>query len=191
LLLRSDVIRKELTGHSGKSAQSDFGSGIYDREVTEATYNEIFRRARIALDLGESVVVDASFNSQIWRTVADNIGFDTHSDFREIRCVCPRSVRAQRLAARATDGSEPSDATVEISDEMERLTDEWPESLEVDTDQPLARSIASIHGSEPTNPANAVSWIRPDFGEPPINKESTPRSTSRSTSRSTQKRGEP
>jgi uncharacterized protein len=166
LLLRSDVIRKEITGRSGTSARSAFGSGIYDSEITEATYNEIFRRARIALELGESVVVDASFNSQPWRTVAINLGFDTHTDLREIRCVCPRSVRTQRLAARTTDGAEPSDATVEISDEMERLADEWPEALEVDTDQPLTDSIAAIHAAEPTKPTNAVSWIRPDFGNP-------------------------
>jgi uncharacterized protein len=164
LLLRSDVIRKELTGRSGMSARSDFGLGIYDDQITEATYNEIFRRARIALGLGESVVVDASFNSQPWRTVAVNLAFDAHSAFREIRCVCPRSVRAQRLAARKTDGSEPSDATVEISDEMERISDAWPEALEVDTNQLLTRSIAAIHAAEPTNPADAISWARPDFG---------------------------
>jgi uncharacterized protein len=170
LPLRSDVIRKELTGHSGMSARSDFGSGIYVEQITEATYNEMFRRARIALALGESVVVDASFHSQLWRTAAVNLGFDTNSTFREIRCVCPRSVRVRRLAARTTDGSEPSDATVEISDEMERLTDEWPDALEVDTDQPLRRSIEAIHAAEPTNLADVVSWVRPDFGNIEPNK---------------------
>jgi uncharacterized protein len=160
LLLRSDVIRKELSGRAGLSARSAFGQGIYGREFTEATYREIFRRAKIALGLGESVVVDASFNSQLWRNTAIDIAFDTHSDLREIRCVCTRSVRAKRLAERKTDGSEPSDATVEISDEMERFTDEWPGVLEVDTDQPLISSIAAIKEAEPSNAAKAVAWSR-------------------------------
>jgi uncharacterized protein len=167
LLLRTDVIRKELTGRLGTSARSAFGFGIYEREITEATYQEIFRRAKIALELGESVVVDASFYSRLWRTSAVNVGIDTHSDFREFRCVCPRSVRARRLNARRPDGSEPSDATVEISDEMERFTDEWPEAFEVDTDRPVASSIAAMQLAEPADAGRVVSWNRPDFGIAP------------------------
>lgn len=56
-VLRSDEIRKELTGLAPhEPAPAAFGEGLYRPELTAATYTEMLRRAEITLGLGETVV---------------------------------------------------------------------------------------------------------------------------------------
>ena len=61
-MLRSDVVRKELAGLNPPSTRpAAFGEGLYTPDATSRTYEELLRRARVALELGESVVLDASW----------------------------------------------------------------------------------------------------------------------------------
>jgi len=62
VLLKSDVIRKELAGiEPSKSVYEDFEKGLYSREMTEKVYEELFKRAEKYLREGKNCIIDASF----------------------------------------------------------------------------------------------------------------------------------
>src|SRR5207253_2502924 len=52
-LLRSDVVRRELSGEEAEPA--GYGQGRYTTEVTERTYAELLHRSEMMLALGETV----------------------------------------------------------------------------------------------------------------------------------------
>ncbi|MCK9893955.1 AAA family ATPase [Frankia sp. AgB32] len=104
-VLRSDVIRKELTGLAARTpAVAEPGQGIYRPETTGAVYDEMIRRAGIALERGESVVLDASWARREHRHHAARCAAAAAADLIELRCaVSPEVARARitaRLAAR-------------------------------------------------------------------------------------------
>lgn len=134
VVLRSDVVRKELTGLSPEqSAATAFGQGIYDDETTSATYGEVLRRAASALELGETVVVDASWAHDAHRRQARRLADATASDLVELRCVAPRELAAQRMRERAQRGADPSDADAAIASAMAAVADPWPTATTLDT----------------------------------------------------------
>src|SRR5699024_2792240 len=84
VLIRSDVVRKELAGlSSDDSAPAPYGAGIYAPTWTDATYHEVLRRAREALERGQTVVLDASWSDQSHRAEARRIADETVSDLVE------------------------------------------------------------------------------------------------------------
>jgi aminoglycoside phosphotransferase family enzyme/predicted kinase len=67
-VVRSDVVRKELSGYAPDAKLSSaFGAGIYTSEWTERTYAECLKRAESLLFEGKRVVVDASFGEERFR----------------------------------------------------------------------------------------------------------------------------
>ena len=55
-VIRSDVVRKELSGIRRHESSSEFGTGIYTAEWTERTYAELLRRAEELLFEGRRVL---------------------------------------------------------------------------------------------------------------------------------------
>ena len=68
-VLRSDLVRKELTGRAGQVPAAEFGEGIYTSAWTERTYAACLRRAESLLFEGKRVLVDATFREEIQRIV--------------------------------------------------------------------------------------------------------------------------
>ena len=65
VVIRSDLVRKELTGAGDSDRRSaPFAQGIYTPEWTKRTYAECLRRAEQALFEGRRVVVDATFREE-------------------------------------------------------------------------------------------------------------------------------
>jgi aminoglycoside phosphotransferase family enzyme/predicted kinase len=134
LVIRSDVVRKELAGLSADSpATASFGEGIYNRAATAATYDELLARAERALMLGEMVVLDASWTNEDRRAEARRLADATSSDLVELRCVAPTDVVAERISARAAAGNDASDADTAIAAAMATVADPWPSSVVVET----------------------------------------------------------
>jgi predicted kinase len=132
-VLRSDEARKELAGIAPLTgAAAPYGQGIYGASSTAATYELLLRRARESLELGQSVVIDASFTDHRWRDEAWLVAEQTASDLVAVQCVAPPDVAGARLRARAP-GSDPSDATPEIAARMAADADPWPEATTVVT----------------------------------------------------------
>ncbi|MCM3882328.1 AAA family ATPase [Frankia sp. R82] len=168
-VLRSDVIRKELAGLAATTpAPAAPGEGIYRAKLTDAVYTELIRRAGVALERGESVILDASWGSRRHRRQATRCALAAAADLIELRCaVAPEIARtriAARLAARAagsgtamdtfdglhgpSGGDEArggdggvSDATVPVLAELARRADPWPEATTVTTTAPVAQTL--------------------------------------------------
>ena len=132
-VLHSDEVRKDVVGMGHTtSATADFREGIYDHVTTDATYAELLKRARVALELGESTILDASWSSARWRTAAARVAEESASDLIELHCDAPTHVIDSRIAARRA-GSGLSDATLEVAAMMRVEFDEWPTARVVDT----------------------------------------------------------
>jgi aminoglycoside phosphotransferase family enzyme/predicted kinase len=142
MLIRSDEVRKELAGlRPDQPAPAAFGEGLYRAAATAATYGEMLRRTEVALALGESVVLDASWTAERRRAEARDVGARTQADVLELRCSAPSDVAARRMRRRLAAGGEPSDATPEIAAQMALAEDPWPTAVVVDTSSGPAESL--------------------------------------------------
>jgi aminoglycoside phosphotransferase family enzyme/predicted kinase len=133
-VLRSDEIRKELAGLAPTTpADAPFGEGIYTPAGTERTYDTLLDRATVALGLGESVVLDASWTHEPWRAAARAIAERTRSELVELRCSAPTAVAAKRMHRRQAAHNDPSDATPAIAATMAASMPPWPTATTIDT----------------------------------------------------------
>jgi aminoglycoside phosphotransferase family enzyme/predicted kinase len=149
VVIRSDVVRKELAGlRPDEPAPAEFGAGIYTADSTEATYREVLRRTRVALDLGEVVVLDASWGSNRWRSEARAVATVTASELVELRCSAAPDSAARRIRRRRAAGADASDATPEIAAELALVEDPWPTAAVVDTSsgpaEALVKALAAV-----------------------------------------------
>jgi aminoglycoside phosphotransferase family enzyme/predicted kinase len=134
VVLRSDVVRKELAGiDPSASAAAPFGAGLYETGTTDAVYDELLVRARSLLEQGQSVVLDASWIADAHRRGARVLAEATGCELVELRAELDAAVAADRLRARAAAGGDPSDATVDVARAMAVEADPWPEAVEVST----------------------------------------------------------
>ncbi len=130
----SDEVRKELTGRG--HLERDFakpGEGIYTSEISAQTYDEIFRRAALLLQHGESVILDASFGDPIQRERARSLARGMGADLTEIECVLDSETARQRLQRRLESDDDSSDARPEILDAMRARQAPWPEAGQLAT----------------------------------------------------------
>jgi hypothetical protein len=143
-VLRSDEIRKERAGlTTNERAPAAFGAGLYTAESTAATYATLLEWATVALGRGETVVLDASWSSADQRARARQVATDGAATLVELRCDAPADVAAARMARRAADGDDPSDATPMIAAQMAAHADPWPEATTVATTADRASTLAA------------------------------------------------
>lgn len=138
VLLSTDRIRDELVPRPERprteaGRPDEPGSGRYARESVDAVYDELLRRAEVALVHGESVVADASWLDPGRRGRARRLAAETGSHPVELRCECPDEVAEERILARAALGADPSEATVRVARSMRRDAPPWPGSTVLDT----------------------------------------------------------
>jgi uncharacterized protein len=147
-VLSSDAIRREIAGvPSGEQA---YGEGSHDPAVTKRTYDTLLRRAKAALGLGESVILDASFADETWRAAARELANQTHAVAVELCCVAPAAVTNERILRRRQHSAPHptllSDATPAIAATMAEHFSFWPTAVVLDTT-----------GSKPITLAKALS----------------------------------
>jgi hypothetical protein len=143
VVLRSDEVRKELSGHAaGSHAVSPVGTGIYAPDVTAATYRELLDRARALLGLGESVVLDATWHDPEWRRAAAALAEETFAELVELRCVTPLDVAVARATHRLAEGSDASDADAAVIGAMASTEAPWPTATSIDTAATAGRAVA-------------------------------------------------
>jgi len=141
-VLRSDEVRKDLAGlDRGAGAGAGFREGLYAPAATERVYSELARLARGLLELGESVVVDASWSSASHRDGARAVAAAARADVHELRCAAPGELARRRIDSRLRAGGDASDATPEIARRLAESFDPWPEARTLDTDRPLGETL--------------------------------------------------
>ncbi len=150
-VLRTDEVRKELAGLPTTTHAPDaFGHGLYSSTATADTYGALIERAEVALRMGETVILDASWSEERWRDLARAAADRVHADVVELRCELPAAVAAERIRARAAEGGDPSDATPAIAAAMAATADPWPEATTIRTDAEPAVSAAEALDSVTT-----------------------------------------
>lgn len=109
--LRSDVERKRLHRQLNLEGQNP---DLYGHEMNVHTYNQLKSQTERLLRVGESVIVDATFirerTRQSYIELAEQLGIEV----RIIACHCDTEIMKQRLALRQQEGTDPSDADINI-----------------------------------------------------------------------------
>lgn len=111
--LRSDVERKRMHGIAAESHETA-DSALYDRQVTQHTYERLLALASIVVQAGWSVVVDAAFlhaaQRDMFRKLADQLGVP----FRILDIRASEATMRARIMERQRSGMDPSDAGAEV-----------------------------------------------------------------------------
>ncbi len=145
--LSTDIIRKEMTGMPiEKHCFEGYGKGIYTREVSAQTYQELYQRTNNFLSQGKSCIIDATFLWEKSRAEAKQIADKNHARFYIIDCTCPEKLVMQRMKKREKEFS-LSDATPEIyyriKDNVEAVKNR-SHYLKIDTAQSIKTNLNKI-----------------------------------------------
>lgn len=149
-VIHSDTVRKDLAGLDPTTpARFEFGEGIYSKDFSRRTYQEMQRRAGEFLDKGVAgVILDASFKSAEERARIRELARGKGAQALFVYCYCPQEVVRQRLLKRADNTSAISDGRLELLDlqrnDFDLLTDEDKPLLEVDTGRELEEVLQEI-----------------------------------------------
>ena len=108
VILRSDVIRKEL---AGADALTRLPADAYSRETSLRVYEVILKRAELALEAGYSVIADAVFARPGEREAVCEVARGAGVPFSGLWLETPVAEMTRRLESRARDAS---DATPEV-----------------------------------------------------------------------------
>ena len=140
VLLRSDVIRKQL---AGVDALTRLPASSYTSESSDRVYGEMFDRARKVLDQGHSAILDAAFLTETERGTSAAIAGAAGVGFRGIFLTAAPEIRMQRIGRRRDDAS---DATEEVARRQEEIDvgrmDWWLVDASGTPDETLARALA-------------------------------------------------
>ena len=168
-LVASDRVRKEIAHLPPTvAAVSDLDAGIYAPEWTQFVYEELLRRAAMLLRLGESVVLDATWGSQDWRDLAEEVAAECAVDLVQLRCEAPAEVADTRLRARAplSEAGTVSDATPAVAARLRDAFEAWPEARCIDTTETkprcLDRAASFVRPRDPRTVVVPRSRIEPD-----------------------------
>jgi len=107
--VRSDRERKRLAGLAPLD-RAGAAQGLYGAAATDATYERLLACARDALAAGYDTLVDATFLSAPRRDAFARLARALGADFAILACEAPEDVLRARLARRAAQGADPSDA---------------------------------------------------------------------------------
>jgi aminoglycoside phosphotransferase family enzyme/predicted kinase len=121
--IRSDEIRRSLTADLERTG--DWQGGAYAQEWTERTYQRMFESASKHLRSGNAVVLDATFLDQRFRDAAAAVTDAQRVPLIVIETVAPEPVIRERMAKRAREAVDPSEATYETYvKQVERLREQ-------------------------------------------------------------------
>jgi aminoglycoside phosphotransferase family enzyme/predicted kinase len=133
-VLRTDEIRKRLPQPDVRGpASQTFGSGRYTQGKTQEVYGAMIEAARVQLGLGRTVVLDASWIDSTHRDEARRLASECAAELIELQCTAPSSVRERRITKRLQEGSDSSEATVEVARVMAQIEVPWTSANIIDT----------------------------------------------------------
>jgi uncharacterized protein len=113
VVLRSDVIRKELFGVDPLTA---LPASAYTPDVTQRVYRMLHDRARQIIDQGFSVIIDAAFLREAERNELSTEARRMNADFRPLFLTADLATRLDRIGSRKRDAS---DATRDVAGDQE------------------------------------------------------------------------
>ncbi len=142
-VLRTDQIRVEL-GPAPVKSEAGYRQGRYSPERTGAVYEEMLERARRLLEMGESVILDASWVDADRRRAARELADRTSSDLVELLCEVDPGKAATRIDRRLSERTDLSEATPEVGRQMGRSMDEWRSATPVDSSDKSPEEVLAV-----------------------------------------------
>jgi uncharacterized protein len=139
-VLHSDDVRRELFGVPGGSAP-EFGTGRYSESDRGAVYEHLLGQSERLLEMGESVVLDATWHDDFWRQKARAVAASTSSELVELRCVVPPNEARMRIRRRLSEGADTSEANPDLVMAMTVGTTPWPSASVIDTSQSTLNTL--------------------------------------------------
>ncbi|MBU1277427.1 MAG: AAA family ATPase [Proteobacteria bacterium] len=113
--LSSDVVRKQRAGMApGQPSRDAWGRGLYSPQATEETYEALARRAGSRLEMGGSVIVDASFREESWRERFLDLAAREGATPLLVEVYASPQVVEERLARREATADSASDGRREL-----------------------------------------------------------------------------
>jgi len=142
---RSDVERKRLYGyHPDAATGSGVGAGIYTAEAGVRTYTRLEDIARLAIDAGFPVIIDAAFLQRVQRDRFHEIAVQLGVPAVLMHCEAQDAVLQARLLERHGNGRDPSEAGIAVLE-------------------------SQLHTQEALQPSEAAGWcVVNTSGDPPI-----------------------
>ncbi len=145
IVLRSDELRKQRAGLDIVEPGPVGGEGgLYRSSVTDSTYSQLLDEARSCLTRGLSVVLDATFRDPRWRARARTVAATAVVDLDEVRCTAPPGVVALRVARRASEPGNVSDATDAVALQLAASEPPWPSATTLDTSRRPEEVVAVV-----------------------------------------------
>ncbi len=150
--VRTDVERKRLAGLAElEASRAGLAEGVYGADMSERVYERLMTCADDALSGGWSVVVDGTFLRRADRQKLGELAARHGIAAELVRCTAPRDVLLERLALRAAEGGDASEADAEVLGLQETRAEsitpaEGFRLLEVDTSNEAAldRAVAEL-----------------------------------------------
>jgi hypothetical protein len=139
VIIATDRVRKA-GGAAGRAAAS-WGEGRYAPEARAAVYADVLERAEPVVRSGRIAILDATWSSAARRTELRRWAAELGIEVRLLELTCPADRVRERLARRAAEGHDPSDAGPDLVDASRASFEppaEWPEAARacVDTASP-------------------------------------------------------
>jgi aminoglycoside phosphotransferase family enzyme/predicted kinase len=123
VLLRSDLIRKEL---AGVDPLTRLPPSAYSGESSEQVYGEMLARARKVLAQGLPAIVDAAFLKATERCAAAEIAKAAKVDFYGLFLTATPEIRARRIGQRRDDASDVTEDVALRQEEIDTGSIDWP-----------------------------------------------------------------
>jgi len=125
-------VRKRLAGVAPtERLAGGWGEGAYDAAHGERVYAGLLERARPVLASGRCAILDATFSRRRHRSAAAALARELGVAVFAVEVRCDPEVARERLARRAAEGRDPSDAGPEAHARSLRdfePWEEWPEA---------------------------------------------------------------
>jgi aminoglycoside phosphotransferase family enzyme/predicted kinase len=156
VLLSTDRLRKEISGLAPLTrVRQPYARGLYDQKHSARMYSELLGRAALLLGMGESVVLDGSWNNARLRSQAAHTAKHVNAQLSQVECWAPPHMRQARLLARRAG---VSDADPAVAARMALDADPWPPQARViNTGAPgdtLHQALSVIGAAHTTEPAD-------------------------------------
>ena len=113
--LRSDVERKRLAGLDALARSGgEIGEGLYSTQAGERTYRHLAHLSAALLDAGWPVIVDAACLERGQRDLFRDLAHRSGAEFRILEMQSDPAVLRERIASRAAQGGDASDADLRV-----------------------------------------------------------------------------
>lgn len=139
--IRSDRERQRLFESRSKDETNHVNRGIYSKDASDTTYTHLHELARTVLQTGYSVIIDATFLKQHFRQDFFTLAQEQHTDFCILNFKAVPEVLRQRIRHRAAQGTDISQADLEVLQHQlqhhDPLTQEEQHyTIEINTEEP-------------------------------------------------------